>query len=151
MAKVTAPFTPEQVVYLEIWQKVLTVHPFTCIYDHEGDKDLIPTQAGWICPSCDYTQDWCHDFMCQSQPRGKIGRAIVYELAKQQLQAYQKLYQELVAAKLMTGGANPDTKGLIFRQEITSLRRRIDAYEFSHPGDQRSSKEDPSSMEGNAE
>jgi len=35
MAKVTAPFTPEQVVYLEIWQHALTVKPFTCC-SHDG-------------------------------------------------------------------------------------------------------------------
>lgn len=151
MAKVIAPFTPEQVIYLEIWQKVLTLRPFTCQHHHEVVAVLIPTEAGWICPLCTYTQDWCLDFMCESHPRDKITRKIIYELSKEQLRLYQTLYQELIAAKKITGGGNPDVKGLIFRRETARLKRRIDEYEFSHAGDLRSSKEDPSSMEGNAE
>lgn len=44
-------------------------HPFTCGNrgDHPtiaGDKGiLVPTTRGWICPICDYTQDWAHDHM----------------------------------------------------------------------------------------
>lgn len=44
-------------------------HPFTCNNrsDHPiiaGDQGiLVPTTRGWICPICDYTQDWAHDFM----------------------------------------------------------------------------------------
>ena len=47
----------------------LHMHPFTCGNrdDHPeiaGDHGiLIPTTRGWICPICDYTQDWVHDFM----------------------------------------------------------------------------------------
>lgn len=151
MAKATAPFTPEQVIYLEIWQRALTFHPFTCNNEHEGDRVLVPTELGWMCPTCEFTQDWCLDFMCESHPRDKITRKIIYELSKEQLRLYQTLYQELIAAKKITGGGNPDAKGLIFRRETARLKRRIDEYEFSHAGDLRSSKEDPSSMEGNAE
>jgi len=45
------------------------MHPFTCGKrdDHPvvaGDKGvLVPTIYGWICPFCDYTQDWAHPFM----------------------------------------------------------------------------------------
>lgn len=45
------------------------MHPFTCANrsDHPvvaGDRGvLVPTVRGWICPFCDYTQDWAHDFM----------------------------------------------------------------------------------------
>lgn len=45
------------------------MHPFTCGNrdDHPvvaGDKGvLVPTVRGWICPFCDYTQDWAHGFM----------------------------------------------------------------------------------------
>ena len=53
------------------WQRSRKVHPFTCgdRADHpvmDGDKGvLVPTVRGWICPFCDYTQDWAHSFMCQ--------------------------------------------------------------------------------------
>lgn len=41
-------------------------HPYTCDNrsDHPvvaGDRGvLVPTVRGWICPFCDYTQDWAH-------------------------------------------------------------------------------------------
>jgi hypothetical protein len=44
------------------------MHPYTCgnRSDHPdmaGDKGvLVPTVYGWICPFCDYKQDWAHDF-----------------------------------------------------------------------------------------
>jgi hypothetical protein len=44
------------------------VHPYTCgnRSDHPdmaGDKGvLVPTVHGWICPFCDYKQDWAHGF-----------------------------------------------------------------------------------------
>lgn len=77
-------FTPEEVVRLWQYQfgpwsdpldpdadKTLPpqMHPFTCGNrgNHPvlaGDKGiLVPTVRGWICPFCDYTQDWAHDFM----------------------------------------------------------------------------------------
>jgi len=71
-------FTPEQVVRLWRYQFgpwdfhgpfSTQMHPFTCGNrdDHPeiaGDKGvLVPTTRGWICPICDYTQDWAHDFM----------------------------------------------------------------------------------------
>ncbi len=77
-------FTPEEVARLWLYQfgpwnnnlnpserpdLPLHRHPFTCgnRSDHPeiaGDKGiLVPTTRGWICPICDYTQDWAHDFM----------------------------------------------------------------------------------------
>lgn len=46
-------------------------HPFTCANRGDGNHRhaygdlgaLVPTVRGWICPFCDYTQDWAHDFM----------------------------------------------------------------------------------------
>ena len=70
-------FTPEQVVKLwqyqfGPWRDFLDedpslpfrMHPYTCPHRHDhpviaGDKGiLVPTVRGWICPFCDYTQDW---------------------------------------------------------------------------------------------
>lgn len=74
MAKeIKAPFTPEQVRYLNDWQANKDVHPFTCgsegrtdLSIHgDGEGVLVATVRGWICPYCDYTQDWAHGFMAQ--------------------------------------------------------------------------------------
>lgn len=68
-------FTPDQVVNLWRYQfgpwdpDFPAMHPFTCGNrdnhpDMAGDKGvLVPTVRGWICPFCDYTQDWAHGFM----------------------------------------------------------------------------------------
>lgn len=45
-------------------------HPYTCGNRNKGEHPmvagdygvLIPTIYGWICPFCDYTQDWAHNF-----------------------------------------------------------------------------------------
>ena len=58
-----APFTPEQVVLLNQFQNLGTVHPFTC----KCGENLIATENGWICDKCDYTQDWAHDFMADKK------------------------------------------------------------------------------------
>lgn len=57
-----APWTDEQVKSLNKYQQCSWVHPFTC-----GGKNcrrvLVATPNGWICPKCDYKQDWAHEFM----------------------------------------------------------------------------------------
>jgi hypothetical protein len=62
--KISAPFTADQVEALNRWQNG-PVHPFTCGNDHEGNRDLVATETGWICPNCNYTQKWAHEFMLQ--------------------------------------------------------------------------------------
>lgn len=61
-------FTPEQVFWLNEGQHNKYRHPFTCGSgnrtehpDREGI--LVATIYGWICPYCDYHQDWAHDWM----------------------------------------------------------------------------------------
>jgi hypothetical protein len=64
-------FAPEQVENLAHNQTKGAFHPFTCPNrgdgnhrDAYGDKGaLVATVRGWICPFCDYTQDWAHDSM----------------------------------------------------------------------------------------
>jgi hypothetical protein len=111
---IKAPWTVEQVLNLNHWQRCGRVHPYTCgrcrdelgthflldgpagtrvrpASDEEWEqatadakealeKDdpvaellgmrrrwtiidhcLVATVNGWICPTCDYTQDWAHD------------------------------------------------------------------------------------------
>lgn len=63
---IISPWTPEQVAQLNKWQAAGYVHPFTCSNDDcagGNGKNLVATGDGWRCPSCDYKQDWCHDFM----------------------------------------------------------------------------------------
>ena len=79
-----APFSPEQVQRLNEWQTHtgthMPFHPFTCGYRGEtphgregGDTGvLIATEAGWVCPSCDYTQNWAHAFMAARAPEGSV-------------------------------------------------------------------------------
>lgn len=68
--RVFAPFTPEQVVILNRYQRERVFHPFTCgnrdghPMDPEGDYGvLVATEAGWVCRHCDYTQTWAHSWM----------------------------------------------------------------------------------------
>lgn len=65
METVRAPWTEEQIERLAAWQLNPAVHPYTCgnrddhPMDPEGDYGvLVPTENGWVCRHCDYTQDW---------------------------------------------------------------------------------------------
>lgn len=64
---VTAPWTADQVDALNRFQHCKYVHEFTCPADHEGggDRTLVATRAGWICPHCDYRQGWAHEVMLE--------------------------------------------------------------------------------------
>lgn len=69
-----ALWTDEQVENLNKYQKAGAFHPFTCGNNgmpgyHAGQSDLVATKAGWICPLCDYTQDWAHEFMFTEEAR----------------------------------------------------------------------------------
>lgn len=65
METIKAPFTPIQVRNLNIYQNSSRVHPFTCVNNHEPNNNLFATEEGWVCPYCDYTQDWAHKFMTE--------------------------------------------------------------------------------------
>lgn len=64
--RMQAPFSREEIIKLLNWQ--MTMHPYTCAFRGDlphriiwGDKGtLIPTEEGWICVDCDFTQDWSH-------------------------------------------------------------------------------------------
>lgn len=58
-----APFTEEQVVNLNNWQKDGRFHPFTCGSGQHKTQSLIAGTSGWHCPLCDYKQTWAHEFM----------------------------------------------------------------------------------------
>lgn len=67
--KVVAKWTQEQIEALNRFQKSGSFHPFTCGGNRtdekhlDGEGILVATEDGWICPYCDYRQDWAHDFM----------------------------------------------------------------------------------------
>jgi len=48
-------WTDEQVENLKKRQNNRSLHPYTCAHGH---GELIPTNEGWVCSECDYTQDW---------------------------------------------------------------------------------------------
>lgn len=55
-----APWTPEEVEILKKYQDCEYFHPYTC-HCHGDDgqhPNLVPTVDGWVCPKCDYKQDW---------------------------------------------------------------------------------------------
>ncbi len=67
---VQAPFTPEQVAAMNAFQARGDFHPFTCGSGNRGDAAhldgegrLVATADGWVCPYCDYRQDWAHGEM----------------------------------------------------------------------------------------
>jgi len=75
---IKAPFTDEQIKNLMEYQRgeggwaASPMHPFTCINHGRSDHILHPdylvaTHDGWVCPACDYTQDWAHSFMAEKR------------------------------------------------------------------------------------
>lgn len=64
-------FSPDEVVNLAKAQTARMFHPFTCANRNDGNHRnvfgdtgaLVPTVRGWICPFCDYTQNWAHGIM----------------------------------------------------------------------------------------
>ena len=49
-------WTEEQVKNLKKRQETFTLHPYTC----DCGENLIPTEEGWVCDKCSYTQYWAH-------------------------------------------------------------------------------------------
>jgi hypothetical protein len=77
MEQIKAPFTPEQVKNLNVYQQLGHMHPFTGtgMADTEGHKSrsncpdqeclLKATTDGWVCPCGQYKQNWAHAFMAE--------------------------------------------------------------------------------------
>ena len=71
-----APFAADEVKALNEHQNRQDAHPFTCPNRGDGEHlvfngdlgALVATRRGWICPWCDYTQDWAHAFMVAARP-----------------------------------------------------------------------------------
>ena len=54
-----APWTSAQVLNLILRQMQAGLHPYTC-GTNSRHPELVPTEKGWVCLSCDYKQDWAH-------------------------------------------------------------------------------------------
>lgn len=73
---IRAPWTDDQVAKLNRYQAGGWMHPFTCYRCRNRDIQrplrheyiLVATNDGWVCPTCDYTQNWAHDFMLDDAP-----------------------------------------------------------------------------------
>jgi hypothetical protein len=64
---VKAPWTKEQIDKLNAHQQNGQFHPYTCGSGNrtdekhlDGEGVLVATENGWVCPYCDYKQDWAH-------------------------------------------------------------------------------------------
>lgn len=61
MTAVQVPWNDEYVRGLNEYQQAGWMHPYTCGNDSRHAL-LVATTDGWVCPDCDYTQTWAHDF-----------------------------------------------------------------------------------------
>lgn len=86
MIGIEAPFTDEQVENLNAFQKSNRYHPFTC-GGQCSDSVLVATNAGWICPRCDYTQCWAHEFMTKPIPPDYTADEIAWHEAEMERQS----------------------------------------------------------------
>lgn len=62
--RIRAPFTTEQVERLNEYQRAGTFHPYTCPGDMPtciDRRELVATEAGWVCQCGAYRQDWAHE------------------------------------------------------------------------------------------
>jgi hypothetical protein len=83
--RVYAPFTIKQITNLNAYQRSGFGHPFTCgtddCHDIDGERSiLIATGPGWICPKCDYKQDWAHTWMANDSWANAAGKGIMNDV-----------------------------------------------------------------------
>lgn len=74
-AQITTPWTDDQIAALAVHQRDGRFHPYTCGNDHAGDRNLVPTRDGWVCPGCDYQQVWAwRPLSVQRGPKPMAGK-----------------------------------------------------------------------------
>jgi hypothetical protein len=71
--RIYAPWTAAQVDALNSFQRCGYRHEFTCPGHDAGDRTLVATRRGWICPHCDYTQEWARAGMLELPPNPTDG------------------------------------------------------------------------------
>lgn len=125
-------FTPEQVQILnenQVHVGDLLIHPFTCI--NRGDARhapvnsitdvLIATTAGWVCPFCDYTQNWAHAAMLERPAAARVPSVMANLLrstAANNIDAALLAYLRLEQLKLT--GAAEMVNALMKRKKLLS-------------------------------
>ncbi len=155
MQPVCAPFSAETIHRLNQRQVgvddiVGMSHPFTCPNrgdgahgDEGGDRGvLVATEGGWICPHCDYTQDWAHASMAQPiRPMlaGLLGlaedeaRSRMVERIDARLRTYKELCSTLVLNGRIFAAAGDAVKSMI--ESLNVRRLALDGIEVdSHTG-----------------
>lgn len=71
-----APFSPDQVRWINAYQDSGAFHPLTCLKPHR-DRNLIAQTDGLICPNhpqCDYIQTWVPDFACDPRWEQRVAK-----------------------------------------------------------------------------
>lgn len=137
LEQIFVPFSPEQVQHLNEYQCAVNggmpFHPFTCRNrgdGHHGEEGgdrgvLIATEDGWVCPHCDYTQNWAHaDMAKQPIPLGQVFKDFPEAqqmMLSTQTDTVQKLAQRIEAYRHLAGesrrGAGVMLSCLLRRQE----------------------------------
>lgn len=147
MARVVRPWTHGQCDALNRFQRDGRFHPFTCGSGRgtdarhlDGEGVLLATPNGWVCPYCDYRQDWAHSFMLESAPaaapglRERVLRAAVawqearHGLRHQMLPDEAELNDaahELAVASHVSGG---DYAELVAKVSAMRMARMIGAH-----------------------
>ena len=97
-------FTPEEVLSLNDYQAAGVMHPFTCgggrRTEHpDGEGILVATTKGWVCPFCDYRQNWAHVWMKDGLWK-KSGSYQILLLLHERSKRVEGLHSDLVQAVL---------------------------------------------------
>lgn len=131
LEKIQAPFTATQVQGLNEYQTGADfghkMPPFTCGNrgdgqhgEEGGDKGvLIATEQGWVCPCCEYTQDWAHSFMVSSRT------SFMPQFFERVLSTEEKIasVEQILASYFQLGEKRPGAHGIA--QMVGTLEQRI--------------------------
>ena len=119
MSKIEAPFANQTVTALNQSQvgvgKGMIIHPFTCANRGDGNHGneggdtgvLIATEAGWVCPHCDYVQNWAFSAMATER-----GNSLPNWLQKRQAEAQPTIVRDRLMDYRSLKYAKPDAPGI---------------------------------------
>lgn len=101
-------FTPQEVHSLNEYQNAGVMHPFTCGGGHrgahpDGEGILVATTKGWVCPYCDYRQNWAHVWMKDGAWK-KTGACQIVDLLRERARHVSEVHEELMAAFVLVTG-----------------------------------------------
>jgi hypothetical protein len=107
-------------------------HPFTCSNRSDGRHGeeggdlgvLIAIEEGWVCPHCNYTQQWAHAVMAAESTAG-----LPDWLEQARLQQLPELLSKLISAYESLELKTPGSKGVA--QMLVSLNKRATELKLS--------------------